>query len=127
MDSLKICFGKRLKQIRKSKHFTQEKLAECVDINLRQMARIEAGESFVTAETLEKICRVLDTTPDVLFKFPSAISSTNENFAELINKLESILEEKNKIDFLSTALDALNDKNSLEKLKILIQGLELNM
>lgn len=69
MDIIKKGFGDNLKILRKMRDFTQEKLAENVGINLRQLARIEAGESFVSSETLLKICTVLDVTPKDLFDY----------------------------------------------------------
>ena len=55
MSSLKNKFGKRIQQIRKSKHMTQEKLSELVGIDTPNLSNIERGKKFVTAETLEKI------------------------------------------------------------------------
>ena len=127
MDTIKICFGKRIKEVRKAKHITQEQLAEIIDINLRQMARIEAGESFFTAETLGRLCSALDITPEVLFAFPFGISSKSEAFTDFLSKLELISSDENKVEFMAIALDALNNRNSLERLKILIKGLELNL
>lgn len=69
MEIIKKCFGERLKTYRKIKNLTQEKLAEMVGINLRQLARIESGESFITAETLYNLCTVLEVSPKLLFDF----------------------------------------------------------
>lgn len=69
MDCIKKGFGNSLKDLRRLKNLTQERLAELVGINLRQLARIEAGESFVTSETLYNICKTLDVNPSVLFDF----------------------------------------------------------
>ena len=69
MDIIKKKFGERLKAIRNLKGYTQETLAEKIGINLRQLARIEAGESFVKADTLFRICSILDVNPSVLFDF----------------------------------------------------------
>lgn len=69
MDCIKKGFGNNLKDLRRLKNLTQEKLSELVGINLRQLARIEAGESFVTSETLYNICSVLKVNPSVLFDF----------------------------------------------------------
>ena len=69
MDIIKKGFGERLKTYRKIRNMTQEKLAERIGINLRQLARIEAGESFVSSETLLNICIVLEITPSVLFDY----------------------------------------------------------
>ncbi len=69
MDIIKKGFGSRLKFLRKFRNLTQEKLAEAIEVNLRQLARIEAGESFVSSETLLKICSVLEVSPKILFDF----------------------------------------------------------
>ena len=69
MDIIKKGFGERLKTFRKIKNMTQEKLAERIGINLRQLARIEAGESFVSSETLLNICTILEIPPSVLFDY----------------------------------------------------------
>ena len=69
MDIIKHKFGERLKTIRKIKGFTQEKLSEQIGVNLRQLARIEAGESFISSETLLNICIALGISPNMLFDF----------------------------------------------------------
>ena len=69
MDIIKRGFGEQLKVMRKIKGLTQESLAERIGINLRQLARIEAGESFVSSQTLYKICNVLEVSPMALFNF----------------------------------------------------------
>ncbi len=69
MDIIKNQFGERLKIIRNLKGFTQEVLAEKIGINWRQLARIEAGESFIKSDTLYKICHTLNITPSILFEF----------------------------------------------------------
>lgn len=69
MDIIKKGFGEQLKTLRKIKNYTQESLAEAIGINLRQLARIEAGESFVSSDTLYKICKILDVSPRNLFNF----------------------------------------------------------
>ncbi len=69
MDNLKKAFGSNLKILRKSHKLTQEKLAELININHRQLARIEAGQSFLTAETIEKISMNLNVSIRELFDF----------------------------------------------------------
>lgn len=67
--TLKDGFGVRLKELRKSKGFTQEKLAEKLDIAPRQLTRLETGVNFPSVETLEKICFYLETDLKSLFDF----------------------------------------------------------
>ena len=118
MDCIKKGVGNALKDLRKLRNLTQEKLAEKVGINLRQLARIEAGESFVTSETLYNICKTLNISPSELFNFElgedllktgtdnkvyfSAIRTGN--LIKLINeapediKEKKVLKQKNDID-----------------------------
>ncbi len=63
----KQLIGAKIKELRKRKKITQEKLSEAVGINPRQMVRIEMGESFPTLENLEKIALVLGITVQDLF------------------------------------------------------------
>ena len=60
-------FGEKIRNLRKYKKITQEKLAELIDIDVRQVARIEAGESLPSIPTLLKFCSVLSVTPNDFF------------------------------------------------------------
>ena len=59
--------GKKIKRMRINRGLTQEQLAEAVDVSQRTLSGIEIGENFVTAETLDKIIKALNTTSDELF------------------------------------------------------------
>lgn len=67
--TLKEGFGARLKELRKSKGFTQEKLAEKLDIAPRQLTRLERGVNFPSVETLAKISFYLEEDLKSLFDF----------------------------------------------------------
>lgn len=69
MADLKKAFGKRLKEIRKDRKYTQEQLAEKFDLSSRQLIRIENGQNFPSIETLEKIIKVLNIKIKDLFNF----------------------------------------------------------
>ena len=56
----KNSFGQKLKQIRKSKNLTQEKLAELAGINEKHVSKIETGVYFPTYVTLNKILTALN-------------------------------------------------------------------
>ncbi len=66
---LKHNVGRRIKEIRKKRGFSQEKLAELVDIEQNTLSCIETGNNFCTAETLEKIITALGIEPAELFDF----------------------------------------------------------
>ena len=67
--------GKNVKQIRKSRHLTQEKLAEAIDISTIHMSHIETGSVSMSLDCLLYLCTVLNVTPnDILlgeFYLPS--------------------------------------------------------
>ncbi|MBO8430209.1 helix-turn-helix transcriptional regulator [Spirochaetes bacterium] len=69
MSNLKVLFGKRVKKFRTKKKLSQEELAERIGIAVTNMGKIEHGESFVTAPTLEKLADVLDIEVKYLFDF----------------------------------------------------------
>ncbi len=51
--SIKKYIGKRIKEIRKSKHLSQEQLSEMLDISQNALSYIETGENFFSAEPYE--------------------------------------------------------------------------
>lgn len=69
MKSLKEAFGFKLKELRKSKNYTQEVLAEMLDLSPRQLIRIENGENFPTAETISRISLIFGVELNKLFDF----------------------------------------------------------
>ena len=88
--------GKKIKQIRITKGYTQEKLAELADISQRALSSIELGENFVTAETLDKILIAFDITTEELFatnKFKEPdelIKEINKNICLIGNNSEKL-------------------------------------
>lgn len=64
---IKKSFGEKVKRLRKKKNLTQEQLAEMIDISPRNLSRIEVGNCFVKAETLERLLTALDVTTEELF------------------------------------------------------------
>lgn len=218
MRNLKEAFGFKLKNLRKNKKYTQEALAEMLDLSPRQIIRIENGENFPSVETLGKISLLLNVPLQNLFDFtwnenvmyfdkgtynkpslrlikknhkiiikqlnPSQFeklkipehSKFSEYESEIINlckktdgpitvemfnknkrvgiskfypdgKIEKLLTEDDilcndlynsvlksiekmssnikKLNYIKTAIESLEDNNSLERLKILIQGMDL--
>jgi len=136
MDIIKKGFGKQLKIYRGLRNYTQEKLAEKVGINPRQLARIEAGESFVSSETLLNICTVLKVSPANLFDYDieglvsfgksNKISSKeNKNYEILQQNIKKISNNPMQLEFLNLAFHSLYDAKALSELKTMIKGIEL--
>lgn len=51
----------------------------------------------------------------------------DEKYNYIIEKVKEISNNSNKLDFIRFAMEALDSKESLEKLKVLIQGMELTL
>ena len=65
VNSIKI--GKYLKMIRKSNGYTQEKLAESVDVSVRYISDIEQDRSMPSFEVLIRICNIFKISLDQVF------------------------------------------------------------
>ena len=65
-------FGESLKRARKKAGFSQEHLAEIVGVEWKHISRLECGERFTSAETLEAIIDALQVEPAQLFGQPQA-------------------------------------------------------
>ncbi len=75
--NIKKLLGQRLKEIRKNKKITQERLAELIGIDTSSISHIENGKYYPTAENLDKILEILDIKPNELFSFESYASHEN--------------------------------------------------
>lgn len=69
MSNVKKLLGKRVQEFRVKKGLTQEMLAEAVGLAERNISKIECGENFVKADTLEKIASALEVKISKLFEF----------------------------------------------------------
>lgn len=65
--NIKKELGEKIKRSRKKSGFTQEKLAETIDISSRNLSNIEQGLSYPKPETLEKIVQTLGISTQELF------------------------------------------------------------
>lgn len=68
MESIKVLFGKRIKELRKERLLTQEQLAELIGIDTRNLIKIENGETFPRANTLDRLIETLEIAPDEILK-----------------------------------------------------------
>ena len=84
---LKKELGKRIQNIRKAKSITQERLAEIIGIDPKNVSRIENGNSYPSAETLTAIADALDVEIYELFTFKNRIP-LNQIKNEIISALE---------------------------------------
>lgn len=110
--TLKIDFGKRIKELRESLFMSQEALAEKLGVHRNTLARIENGDNFVSLETLEKIRATFDVEYDELFMFNKPVKKDPHKAFML--KFKELNEADAKF-FLSTINAYLQAKQSNSK------------
>ncbi len=91
--------GKKIKRMRLNRGLTQEQLAEAVDVSQRTLSGIEIGENFVTAETLDKIIKALNTTTEELFA-TNHLRDDKMLVEEIIRNVNYIAKDSVKLDIL---------------------------
>ncbi len=102
---IKKQLGKRIQLIRKSKCFTQEKLAELIGIEPPSLSYIETGKFSPSVETLQKLAEVLEvdvwefyyfemlSNRDMILELTKAMA-TDENLTKIFYNLFKSLEYK---------------------------------
>ena len=92
MNSKEI-FGQNLKHFRKLNKITQEELSEKLGITPNHLSRIENGKSFVTAELLDALCVIFNTTPASFFYTAQEFSGDDSLFARIDSVIDEELEK----------------------------------
>lgn len=103
MSNEKQLLGARIKELRKAKGYSQQKLAELIDIDSKHLSKIEVGSSYPSLYNLEKITKVLNIEMQDLFKFEH-----HKNRDELIKDITELLNNA-KDDSLRMAYKVLLD------------------
>ncbi|MDH4162350.1 MAG: helix-turn-helix domain-containing protein [Nitrospirota bacterium] len=95
----KRLLGARIKEIRKLKGFSQDKLAEKIDIDTKHLSRIEVGGSYPSLDTLDRIAKALGVDMKDFFE---------------------VVEESKKADLVRSAVNLIKEADEA-KLKLLIK------
>ena len=93
MSSTIKLFGKKIKEIRKKQSFTQEKLAEILNVDAKTISRLEKGYYFTTYENLEKLANALNVQIKDFFDF-EYIQNREDLKDFLITKISDLPIEK---------------------------------
>ena len=96
--TIKRLIGLRIKQLRRNKKLTQFALGELVDIDQRQIAYIEGGNSFPSLKTLNKLSNVFDCKIKDIFDY--------EHLYDNLDLKEKIINKISKMD--NTTLNIYN-------------------
>lgn len=99
--------GKAVKKLRKKMGYTQEKLAELVDIDDKHLSKIENGIHLPTYITLKKLCEVL--------QFNLQDIDTLSSSDHLLNKSSAYF---NAMKILNSAKDETQLNNYYSALKL---------
>ena len=87
-DNIKKLLGKKIKELRIKRGFTQEQLSEKIGIGERNLSKIECGYNFITAETLSNLITALNVKAKDLFDFDYYKKETDIK-NEIINAIEN--------------------------------------
>lgn len=111
-------FGIKIREFRKAKGFTQEKLAEMIDISTRHMSRIETGTNFPSTELIERLSLYLETDLKSLFDFSSMVNNTHIATGTNGNKILSFCVKSNAVDNSTQTAKLQNQFEEAEKRKL---------
>ena len=77
--------GKRIKELRKSKNLTQQKLADLINVTKVSICCYEKGTRTPNLETFIDLVNVLETTPDYLLgRDVKVVSENDENYSVVL-------------------------------------------
>ena len=88
----KELLGLRVKEYRKQKKITQEKLAELIGVDNGYISKLEIGQNFPSIKTLEKIADILEVD---LYKLFMYTTENNIDYkSEIIKIYDSLSKDK---------------------------------
>lgn len=92
-------FSEKILSLRKSRAFTQEQLAEELNVSRQSVSKWESGQAIPELETIVELSRIFDVTTDYLIK-PSEIDELSVKTQMLEKQQEQMLireRRKNRI------------------------------
>jgi len=84
MEDIREILAANIKENRRKKGLTQEKLAEMADMSLNYLAILELARKFPSGEMLERIAEVLEIEPHELFLVGSSPQNELEQLRQEI-------------------------------------------
>ncbi len=92
MDTKEL-LGLKVKEIRKTRKITQEKLSEIIGVDNGYISKLEVGQNFPSIGTLEKIANALNVELVDFFQFSSP---KEKDLKSEINKIYDSLSKENQ-------------------------------
>ena len=106
--------GNKIKNIRELKNFTQEYMAEKLDISQAAYSKMEKGDTKISPDKLNKIAEILEVNPDDVKGSNNGIITYNEKDMILIRQLY-----EDKVALLEKLLQ--KSEEEVKHLKALLQ------
>ena len=88
--------GKRLKEARKRKGFTQDSLSEEMGVSITYLSKVETGKIHINLERLSQICNILDVTEGEIL---NGVSNDSKQYlkSEFFELLQNCPPKKQKL------------------------------
>lgn len=67
MDNIKTKIGRKIRELRLRKKYSQEKLAELAGLHFTYVSSVERGERNISLENIERIAKALEVNIKELF------------------------------------------------------------
>ncbi len=90
----KELLGKKIQQIRKSRGFTQEKLAEIIEMDSGYICKMETGRHTPSIETLEKLAHALHVELSEFLNFDTLVEADYKT--KLIELIEVLPKDRQR-------------------------------
>ena len=91
--------GRRIKEVRLERKFTQEYVAEKLDVSCQHISDIERGLNGMSVPSLMELCKVLDIDADYIL-FGTVTRSKNNPINNAGQAKLLAIEQNGKIEFL---------------------------
>lgn len=89
--------GRRIANIRKQHGYTQEKLADCLDLTPKHICHCEAGTSFMSIDSLINFCSLCNCSLDYVIWGKNNDNSLDSLNPEIVNILRSGSESRRNL------------------------------
>ena len=113
-----MTLGDKIRSLRKEKGWSQSKLAQKLEINIRNISLYESGKSTPSTETIQKLSTLFGVSTDYLFNDePENLASIGIKDKTLIPLFEEIdrMPEKEK-DVIRTFVEAVAFKRKVKSI-----------
>jgi transcriptional regulator with XRE-family HTH domain len=90
VEDIKLLIGKRIRDLRKQRGLSQEKLGWKAELHFTYIGAVERGEKNCSISTLQKIAKGLDININDLFDRPFHKADINKLKKDINNKINSL-------------------------------------